>query len=72
MCTVLGGCAFGPGMHAQITSFNVAGCDAEAVLVSKEVYDLDSNETWIAECNGVKYTCNYFPEADSGCYELVE
>jgi len=71
MFFALGSCTFGASMPQQITSLNV-GCNADDVLISDDIVELNGEESWTAKCDGKIYYCNYLPESDSGCYELKE
>ena len=64
-------CSFGASMPQQITSLNV-GCNADDVLISNDVVELNGEESWTAKCGGKIYYCNYLPESGSDCYELGE
>jgi hypothetical protein len=65
----LSSCSFGASMSQQMTSLNV-GCKSDDVKISNEVVDLNGEESWTAECDGKTYYCTYFPESDTGCYEV--
>ncbi len=65
----LGGCSLGASMPQQITSLNV-DCDADTVKITDEVFDLNGEESWTAQCGDKMYYCNYLPEFGSDCYEL--
>ena len=64
-------CSLGASMPQQITSFNV-GCDADTVIITDEVVDLNGEESWTAHCGDKIYSCTYLPESGSDCYELHE
>lgn len=66
---MLGGCSLGASMSQQVTSFNV-GCKSDDVQITNEEVALNGEESWTAKCGGKTYDCTYFPESDSGCYEI--
>ena len=67
----LEGCSFGASMPQQVTSFNT-GCDADTVIITDEVVDLNGEESWTAQCGDKMYSCTYLPESGSDCYALQE
>ena len=67
----LAGCGNQNSIPQQITSLNV-GCETQEVEISDESEALNGETTWIAECQGKTYSCNYLPESGSDCYELTE
>jgi len=67
----LGGCRNNPAIYQQIAS-GYSGCNSKDIQISDEASDLNSNETWIAECEGKRYLCSYHSSAGADCNELTE
>jgi hypothetical protein len=67
----LSACKTNASIPQQITSLNV-GCKTQDVQIFDEADALNGEQTWVAKCDGKVYTCSYFPESGSDCYELTE
>jgi hypothetical protein len=65
----LGGCLSNPAIYQQIAS-GYSGCDSKDIQISDVTAELNSTETWIAECDGKRYICSYHSSGGADCSEL--
>lgn len=52
---------------SQSFSSGLIGCPADKIKITNEKASASGIHDWIAECNGVKYACNYFYPNPATC-----
>lgn len=70
VCMGLFGCT--SARISRSLSSGAIGCPAKQIKITEETASASGTHEWIAECNGVKYVCNYVHGSTTNCTKMQE
>ena len=59
-------------INSKSLAANAIGCPEEDIKVANEIASAEHLQHWLATCKGVKYVCNYHPNANVSCKEATD